>query len=266
MLPVLERFNPRIVETLAAQAERFRDDDQALEDSLAAVLPATVRHTDDALQIDRTSFLGLSAGLQKRLLRKAVEGACGNGADLSAVQTGEALEFMRTTRSGRRLDLPCGLGLEREYGAFLLRPRKTTGMIDSALDLPGTTDVPVLGLSVQTSVGGAGAAAPDRGNYLWQAVFDYDKITLPLHLRNRRPGDTFHPAGMGGRSKKLQDYFVDSKIPRTQRDSVPLLTTERDILWVVGMRTDGRFLPGPDAKKVLVVRVRRSGWDVNVME
>ena len=78
-------------------------------------------------------------------------------------------------------------------------------------------------------------------NYLWQAVFDYVKIALPLFVRSRQRGDRFQPAGMAGKSKKLQDYFVDEKVPRLKRAAVPLLCTEQDIIWVVGMRTDARF-------------------------
>jgi len=258
VIPVLERFNPRIVETLAAQARLFLAEDEALEAGLAAVLPATVQATGDAVRIDRTAFLGLPAGLQKRVLRRSVEGAAVRGPALSAVQTDEALEFIRTAASGRRLDLPCGLSLEREYGSFLLQPRRAVRPVSVPLNLPGTTRVPLLDLEVETAVTGPSAGAPGPGNYLWQAVFDYDTITLPLHLRNRRPGDAFLPAGMGGLSKKLQDYFVDTKVPRMQRDLVPLLATEQDIVWVVGMRTDGRFLPGPGTTKLLVVTVRSS--------
>jgi len=257
IIPLLERFNPRIVTALAGQARLFRDEDQALESALAGLLPQAVREAGDELRIDRAAFLLMPTGLQKRLLRRAAESAGPAGASLSAVQTDEALEFMRSTRSGRRLDLTCGLVLEREYGWFVLQPGKTAPAVDLPVDLPGTTEVPPLGLAVETAVAAPSAGMPREGNYLWQAIFDYDKITLPLHLRNRRPGDAFLPAGMGGRSKKLQDYFVDSKVPRMQRDLVPLLASGQDIVWVVGMRTDGRFLAGPGTRKALVVTIRK---------
>jgi len=102
--------------------------------------------------------------------------------------------------------------------------------------------------------------APDSDsgeNNLWQAVFDYDKMNLPLYVRSRRPGDRFQPAGMGGGSKKLQDYFVDEKVPRTKRISIPLLATEKHVVWIMGMRTDGRFLPDAATEKVLVVTVQK---------
>ena len=111
-------------------------------------------------------------------------------------------------------------------------------------------------MEIETLVAGRFPEDQDDINYVWQALFDYDKMGPFLILRNRRPGDWFCPSGMGGKSKKIQDYFVDEKVPRRKRDLVPLLCSGEDILWVVGLRTDERYLPGPAAKKVLTVRVR----------
>ncbi|MEM9260019.1 MAG: tRNA lysidine(34) synthetase TilS, partial [Bacteroidota bacterium] len=47
--------------------------------------------------------------------------------------------------------------------------------------------------------------------------------TLPLHLRPRKNGDRFQPLGLGGKHKKLQDYFVDLKVPVWERDRIHLL-------------------------------------------
>ena len=51
--------------------------------------------------------------------------------------------------------------------------------------------------------------------------FDYDKIVGDLYIRNRRNGDSFIPFGMKG-SKKIKDYFIDEKIPKDKRDSIPI--------------------------------------------
>ncbi len=46
--------------------------------------------------------------------------------------------------------------------------------------------------------------------------FDADKITGPICLRDRQPGDWFQPIGMGS-ARKLQDLFTDLKVPRAER-------------------------------------------------
>jgi tRNA(Ile)-lysidine synthase len=58
-----------------------------------------------------------------------------------------------------------------------------------------------------------------------------------LAVRAWRAGDRFRPLGLGG-TKKLQDFFVDAKVPREGRGRVPLVVSGDHILWVVGHRID----------------------------
>lgn len=73
------------------------------------------------------------------------------------------------------------------------------------------------------------------------AFLDANKIKLPLSLRRWKPGDRFQPFGMNGHSKKLQDFFNDSKLSRFDKEQVWILESEGEICWIVGMRTDERF-------------------------
>jgi tRNA(Ile)-lysidine synthase len=59
-------------------------------------------------------------------------------------------------------------------------------------------------------------------------------------VRSRQDGDFFDPLGFGKR-KKLQDFFVDEKIARDERDAVPVVVSGSDIIWIAGHRADERF-------------------------
>jgi tRNA(Ile)-lysidine synthase len=59
-------------------------------------------------------------------------------------------------------------------------------------------------------------------------------------IRNRRNGDRFHPLGAPG-SKKLKDFLIDRKIPAEQRDRLPLLVWNGEIVWVAGVEVSERF-------------------------
>ena len=258
VLPVLEHFNPRIIEALATEADLLRDENEAVAAMLPGIMQTVLRRDGEAVRIGRDEFNRLLPALRRRVLRKAMELAAGEDAvDHTWIRTGEALGFIAEAQSGRTMELPGGLLLEREYDELVICAREQETVFCIPLAVPGETKVPSARLAIEIIL----LAPPpdpgaDGGNYLWQAVFDYDKMSLPLYLRNRRPGDRFCPAGMGGMSKKLQDYFVDEKVPRARRNTAPLLATEQDVVWIIGMRTDGRFLPGPGTKKVLVVTVR----------
>jgi tRNA(Ile)-lysidine synthase len=80
-----------------------------------------------------------------------------------------------------------------------------------------------------------------------------------LAVRNRRPGDSFRPAGLGGR-KKLQDFFVDRKVPRGERDAVPLVVDGADrIVWVAGYEIDEAFRVTDPAQAVLILKIKALG-------
>ena len=76
-------------------------------------------------------------------------------------------------------------------------------------------------------------------------------------VRNRRPGDRFRPVGLNGQ-KKLQDLFVDRKLARHERDTVPLVVDETDrIVWVAGYGIDEAFRVTDPAQAVLILKFRR---------
>lgn len=91
------------------------------------------------------------------------------------------------------------------------------------------------------------------------ACFDADRLHYPLHLRHWRDGDRFHPFGMKG-SKLLSDFFVDVKMPRIEKDRVWLLCDADDsILWVVGLRADGRYAVNAATTRKLFVSLPPNG-------
>ena len=62
-------------------------------------------------------------------------------------------------------------------------------------------------------------------------------IDFPLYIRGWQEGDKFRPIGMKGRSKSIQDYLVDIKLPRTEKGRIRLLVDQEDnIIWVLGHR------------------------------
>jgi len=103
-----------------------------------------------------------------------------------------------------------------------------------------------------TPVPGAWPPSPDT------AVLDA-RVGAELFVRTRRAGDRVAPLGLDGH-KKLQDVFVDRKVPRTERDAVPLVVDADDrILWVAGHVLSRAARVTPGTTSVLLLELRRSG-------
>jgi tRNA(Ile)-lysidine synthase len=84
-------------------------------------------------------------------------------------------------------------------------------------------------------------------------------LILPLSVRNRRPGDRFRPIGAPG-ARKLQDFLVDRKVPRSDRDTLPLVVDGQDrIVWVVGQSVAEGFRVLDPSQGVIFLKVKRLG-------
>jgi len=81
--------------------------------------------------------------------------------------------------------------------------------------------------------------------------FDADKIGSSIVLRHWRPGDRFQPIGMA-RAVKLQDFFVNQKIPRARRhDLIVATTAQNEVFWVENLRISEQFKLTPQTTRQL---------------
>ena len=88
---------------------------------------------------------------------------------------------------------------------------------------------------------------------LYTKWFDYDKIKNRLYLRTRKPGD-FFMLDQEGHRQKLNDYLINKKVPRYERDIVPLLSDGAHIIWAVGYRISAYYKITEHTKRVLEVQ------------
>lgn len=87
--------------------------------------------------------------------------------------------------------------------------------------------------------------------------FDADKVGSPVHLRHWQPGDRFQPIGLR-QATKLQDLFVNLKVPRPERHRRVLATTHEGVIfWVEGLRISEQFRLDNGTRRCLEWRRRR---------
>lgn len=84
--------------------------------------------------------------------------------------------------------------------------------------------------------------------------FDYDKIVGPLILRNREKGD-FLTVNEQGARKTLQDYLINEKVPKSERNGLLVLADGHHIVWVPGMRISAYYKVTEQTQKILQVYI-----------
>ena len=98
------------------------------------------------------------------------------------------------------------------------------------------SEKPCLGQAFKVFKEGIFHGYPD--NFDLQSI-NLDKLSTfsDLKLRYRQARDKVK---LSGGTKKLSDLFIDKKIPRENRDSILLLASQSEVLWVEGIATDVR--------------------------
>ena len=243
LLPFLEAYNPAIREALLRLSRSVVHDVAHLEAEVDEVWCQTAREDERALALNRDAFNALPRALQNHMLRRAVMVAKGDLEDLEQNHIDDMARLMGGP-AGRSLDLPGGMRFSVSYTEATLAAsaRDTVPMPaleqKRALRIPGETLLPGWRVAANlveprlTPETRSTTPVPPSG---YTAHLDYDSLGSQLWVRSRKPGDRFQPLGMP-RAKKLQDFMVDSRIPRGSRDRVPLVVSSRGIAWVVGWR------------------------------
>lgn len=131
------------------------------------------------------------------------------------------------------IDFPSHLKIRKSYRELMFyfeRQSIEDVGFDYTLKIPDRCDLP--GSSkIMTSFTDA---IEDEERYTM--IIPKKEVTLPLHIRTRRPGDRMNWKGLNG-SKKIKNIFIDEKIPIYQRDIWSVLTDHHgSILWLVGLR------------------------------
>jgi tRNA(Ile)-lysidine synthase len=217
VLPLLRAINPEVHRHLAATAHILAAEGRVLDEVLRTVL-WTAEDTNEALTI--AALHATPQGLEPRLVRAWLRRQRGSLTGLGAAHVQAIVDLARGARPNAQVRLPGGQMVVREYEHLRWRA-KATAMVPPATHvlMPGATLELETGWRITAELV---AATPPRTADLWSLAADADAIAAPLIVRRARRGDRIQPLGMQGH-RKLQDVFVDRKLPRALRQTCPVV-------------------------------------------
>ncbi|MBI5195405.1 MAG: tRNA lysidine(34) synthetase TilS [Nitrospirae bacterium] len=249
----LKKQSPEFVRSAVRTADIIREEDEYLELIVTKTLMKLIsRKGGDSIELFLSPLENIDKALLRRVFRRAVDSVEGLR-EIDFIHIEDVIRLVKKGRSGDRIYLPRGIRVIKGYSTLVFTS-KNTGMKlpHCTFAVPGNLELKQAGIVLKAQM--QEKIQDELSDGRSSAVFDFDKLQIPLEVRARGNGDYFYPAGFG-KKRKLQDFFVDSKIPRDERDAVPVLISGKDIIWVVGHRADERFSAKEDTKKFLVVKV-----------
>ncbi len=257
LMPVLKKYNPKIVRALVHEADILCEEDRFLEEAVSEKLRGLVDFSAETGPVLRIPpFLKEPLALQRRILRRILFRLRGDLLNLQFSHIQQMLDLAQSGETGSALHLPGRIEIYRCYGALMFidskrKLPKRTGAIP--LPVPGEASLPELKITFRAS---PLMGTPEKSAVPDEIVFDLDQITLPLVVRTRRAGDAIRPVRLKGKRKKLQDLFVDLKTPGPLRDFIPLIAGPDRILWGMGIGQDFKSSVSSETKRAIRIEIK----------
>jgi len=274
LLPLLRQYNPSVDQALLRLADIAKEDNAFIEQQASGLWDEVARQENNTIYLDKKQIAGLPIALQRHLLRAAVTKLAGDVRDIEASHI-EAARSLLNKPASKRISLPHGFICHGGYNELVIASPPSVIASEARqsqlppcpfpplpgefpLKVPGKTVFPgwnVIASIVRERVAslssrGALSTSERTGQSTFVAHFDLHKTGTELFVRQRRPGDRFQPLGMN-MPKKLQEFMVDSKIPRSWRSHIPIVCSLQQIIWVVGWRIDDRVKTTEASKEIL---------------
>lgn len=251
ILPMFEEVNPDILNTLTRLGNILIEEDEFISE-YADKIYNDIKIEKKDVKLNKIKFVNLPKGLQRRVLRKAICEFRGNLVDVSYKTLENTISTIMTSKNGNMIKVINNVKIFVNYDVleFFERNEKNINF-EYELNIPGKTYIEELDIFVDAEI----KNASEVDNIIKEPnkkIFDIEKTGKKLYVRNRRIGDSFLPNGLNG-SKKIKDFFSDLKIPTRERDKIPLLANDKDIIWVMGFRTSKKFLKDKKTKEVIIL-------------
>jgi len=249
LLPRLtEASGGDLVARLGQLARRAREAIDALDAVAAAELARLARDEDGAIVLSRSALAALPRPVAAEVLRSAAA-RVGCRAPLRAWGHRGLRRVLadvpprRPFRLGGVLVEVSGDRVRVGAAAPALTPRE--------LDVPGRVELPEIGRALEAVVIPAAEYALPRERA--RVAFDAAGLPSRLLVRARRRGDRFRP--FGGGDRRLKAFLIDAKVPRWDRDRLPLVDAGLDIVWVAGVRRGAAAPITPRTANVVELRL-----------
>ena len=269
LIPLLKTaYNPKISETLNRLSSIIRSEEEWIDDVVHPFFEKAVLDVQENYIILSVTMLNqYHPALQRRIIRMTIEEIKGDLRRIRFVNINSVIGLLSKSSAYGKADLPDRIRVQRDQDALYVFKEKRklrdiskkfnqseTFTFEYQVEKPDSVSIREIGATIKFTEMPMEKVSDYRYTGQHISFFDKKSVSFPMVVRNFRPGDTFRPLGAGG-TQKLKKFFIDKKVPRSERIRCPLLLSRGKIIWVVGHRIDESVKLMPSTKNVLKVEL-----------
>ena len=255
ILPVAEEISCGAVTHMSHTAGQLKEILDFMEQQAALFLNVNSQWSDGALVISVRELQQVHVALRKMIVIEAIANAFQSRKDITEKHIESVLELLGK-EGEKNIHLPDGCTVIKSYDRLIFKQnaeREEGNSLEPLQVEPNQTYFLGNGTILETKLVSCNNLEniPENDCIKW---FDYDKINGALFLRNRKKGDYITIRDDGAR-KTLQDYLVNEKVPKGERDRLLVLADGNHIVWVLGKRISAHYKVTAHTKKILEVHI-----------
>lgn len=252
VMPRLDAIHPAASSNIAKAARLIAGDLALVERWAARALDrALIERHNDGAALSSSRWAESDAELRPHMLRLLLVRLLGHAEDFDERHYTAMLRALAPQAPRTSLSLPKGLTLTRRGDEAVLAQGAAPAAAPLGayrLTVPGNVVTPA-----GTMRAVASAAPRDWADASpMVAYLNPDAAGADLTMRAWRHGDRMRPLGMNG-TRKVQDIFVDRKVPRSWRYRIPIVEGPRGIAWVAGLCIGDSYRAAPGTPAVRLV-------------
>ena len=244
LMPLIRReFNLAIDDALMRLSSAAGDSADFLRAAAKRAWDGVVEKDEFGFSVRREAFKKLPKAVAFELLSLIGE-RIGLSQRLTAVHYDDVMNLIEDGRTGARLNLPSDMVAAVDYNQIHIYNRKHNGKNEKheahdkaryeiASIEKGNVTVRLDDFGMMLEIEKMTSLMTDMKLDRHTIAVDVDVLPLPWTIRAREDGDAMMTSG--GR-KKIKKLLIDAKIPREERDSVPIFVSHGDIFWAGGVR------------------------------
>ena len=268
LLPYLEEYNPQVKQVIWRMAQTLEGDYDLFEEIIEKAWDELVLEVSGAhVLFDYQSLQEQATGLQRGILRKAVNHLCPGLRDIDFAVVERAIDFIKNPSSTKQVDLAAGLKLELDGDRLLLvewdenyTSPEWPQMGENTIEVSGDSKIDLehgWQVIVEQTKYKSGQLEQIKGNQDdFVAWIDANRLEGNLILRTLKSGDRIQPLGMEG-TTKIADLFINLKIPYRARKSWPLVCSGDKIVWFPGYRIADSVRLTDSSRNIIKIEVSK---------
>lgn len=270
LIPALQsQCSGSVVEQLSELAQSARKFYKLVCERADEIWSEMADCSSNEVRLNLQKFLNQPRPVKVELVRRGLSAVGSGERNLRQGHFEKILQLAEQDISGRKIELPDGFVVLREYGELLFGQGEENHQDDERIikeveiEVPGQTrfgDCLIDAVILEAEQARFEKFKAEKTSFVeW---FDLEKIALPVVVRFRRDGDRFRPLGLVGQ-KKVGKFLSDARVPQQLRKKVLIVADSDKIIWIWPIRISEQVKINRGTQKIFQLQISDAYRDIS---